>query len=85
LLAPASARYEVNNKQANIDPVTKQIEYAGKNGNSRALYNANWTQFELRIGFAWQPDSCIADANFGQITNVVSNPRLLQLSLKYEF
>ena len=33
--------YEVNNKMANINMQTKQIEYAGVDGNSRALYNAD--------------------------------------------
>jgi hypothetical protein len=47
--------YEVNNKMANIDIATKQIEYAGVNGNSRALYDANYTQFQPRLGFAYQP------------------------------
>jgi len=47
--------YEVNNKMANINMETKQIEYAGVDGNSRALYNPTWTQFQPRIGFAFQP------------------------------
>jgi hypothetical protein len=47
--------YEVNNKMANIDIATKTIEYAGKDGNSRALYNPTYTQFQPRVGFAYQP------------------------------
>ena len=35
--------YEVNNKMANINMQTKQIEYAGVDGNSRALYNSVWS------------------------------------------
>jgi hypothetical protein len=31
------------------------------------------------------PDAGVTDSNFGQITGVVSNPRSLQLSLKYLF
>ena len=46
--------YEVNNKEANVDIATKQIEYAGVNGASRALYNSTYTQFQPRIGFAYQ-------------------------------
>jgi Carboxypeptidase regulatory-like domain/TonB dependent receptor len=46
--------YEVNNKMANINMVTKQIEYAGMNGNSRALYDPVYTQFQPRFGFAYQ-------------------------------
>ena len=46
--------YEVNNKMANINMDTKQIEYAGVDGNSRALYNPVYTQFQPRFGFAYQ-------------------------------
>ena len=45
--------YEVNNKMANIDIATKQIQYAGVNGNSRALYNSTYNQFQPRVGFAY--------------------------------
>jgi Carboxypeptidase regulatory-like domain len=47
--------YEVNNKMANVNESTKQIEYAGVDGNSRALYNPTYTQFQPRVGFAYQP------------------------------
>jgi hypothetical protein len=47
--------FEVNNKMANVDIQTKQIEYAGVNGASRALYNPTYNQFQPRIGFAYQP------------------------------
>ena len=47
--------YEVNNKMANVNMVTKQIEYAGVDGNSRALYDPVYNQFQPRFGFAWQP------------------------------
>ncbi len=33
---------------------TKQIEYAGVNGASRALYDPTYTQFQPRVGFAYQ-------------------------------
>jgi hypothetical protein len=46
--------YEVNNKQANINMQTIQIEYAGQDGNSRALYDPTYTQFQPRVGFAYQ-------------------------------
>jgi carboxypeptidase family protein len=49
--------YEVNNKMANINIQTHQIEYAGVDGNSRALYDADYTQFQPRIGFAYEPTS----------------------------
>jgi hypothetical protein len=47
--------FEVNNKMANVNETTKQIEYAGVGGNSRALYNPTYTQFQPRVGFAYQP------------------------------
>lgn len=48
--------YEVNNQEANIDLRTGQELFAGKNGNSRALYKSYWKQFEPRLGFAWTPN-----------------------------
>ncbi|MBI2685740.1 MAG: TonB-dependent receptor [Acidobacteria bacterium] len=47
--------YEVNDLQANIDALTGKILLAGKNGNSRALYNPYYKQFMPRVGFAWTP------------------------------
>jgi len=47
--------FEVNNKEANLNLQTSQIEYAGVDGNSRALYNPVYTQFQPRIGFSYQP------------------------------
>jgi len=54
--------YEVNNKQLNVDisnPSTCTstsgcLEYAGKNGNSRALYKSFFGEVMPRFGFAWQ-------------------------------
>jgi hypothetical protein len=46
--------YEVNNKMANVNMQTKQIIYAGVNGNSRALYDPYYAQVQPRFGFAWQ-------------------------------
>ncbi|HEY6448078.1 MAG TPA: carboxypeptidase regulatory-like domain-containing protein [Acidobacteriaceae bacterium] len=50
---------ELNNRQDNLNLTTGQIEYAGKDGNSRSLYNSVYgvPAFEPRIGFAWSPDS----------------------------
>jgi hypothetical protein len=49
--------YEVNNKMANVNMQTLQIEYAGVDGNSRALYDPTYTQFQPRFGFAYQLQS----------------------------
>jgi hypothetical protein len=56
--------YEVNDKQANVtnsairhpNPLNGQnaIQYAGKNGASRALYDPYYWQFMPRVGFALQ-------------------------------
>lgn len=49
--------YEVADRQVNINTATGQLLYAGKNGNSRALYDPYYKQFEPRIGFAYNPTS----------------------------
>ena len=51
----ASPIYEVADRQVNINTYTGQLLYAGKDGNSRALYDPYYKQFEPRVGFAWNP------------------------------
>jgi len=48
---------ELNNLQDNLNLVTGAIEYAGVDGNSRALYNTVYglPDFQPRIGFNWMP------------------------------
>ena len=48
---------EANNKQANYNFATGNIDLAGQNGASRALYNGFYggRDFQPRIGFAWTP------------------------------
>jgi hypothetical protein len=48
---------EANNQQTNYNIQTGQIEYAGQNGNSRALYDGQYggKDFQPRLGFAWTP------------------------------
>jgi hypothetical protein len=48
---------ELNNRQDNLDLVTGAIEFAGQNGNSRALYNSEYglPAVQPRVGFAWSP------------------------------
>ncbi|HZQ53503.1 MAG TPA: carboxypeptidase regulatory-like domain-containing protein [Bryobacteraceae bacterium] len=48
---------EVHNRQANFDEITGQLEIAGQNGFSRALYNRynGITNFQPRIGLAYSP------------------------------
>ena len=47
--------YEVADRQVNINTYTGELLYAGKDGNSRALYKPYYKQFKPRIGFAWTP------------------------------
>jgi hypothetical protein len=49
--------YEVADRQVNIDRYTGALLYAGKDGNSRALYNSYWNQWQPRLGFAWTPNA----------------------------
>ena len=47
---------EVLDRQANFDAGTGKQRLAGKDGNSRALYEPYYKGFEPRLGFAWTPD-----------------------------
>ncbi|PYV15473.1 MAG: hypothetical protein DMG07_09695, partial [Acidobacteria bacterium] len=47
--------YEVLDRQANFALFSGQELFAGKDGNSRALYEPFRKGFEPRIGFAWTP------------------------------
>lgn len=46
---------EVKDRQANFDFVTGRELFAGRDGNSRALYRPYRKGFEPRVGFAWTP------------------------------
>jgi hypothetical protein len=48
--------YEVNNKQVNFNIYNGAVTFAGRNGASRALYNAYWGGFMPRVGFAFSPE-----------------------------
>jgi hypothetical protein len=49
--------YEVGNRMTNFNEITGQVELAGVNGNSRALYNQynGIANFLPRLGVAWTP------------------------------
>ena len=49
--------YEVDNRMTNFNEITGQIELAGVDGNSRALYNQynGIANFLPRVGAAWSP------------------------------
>ena len=48
---------ELNNRQDNLNLITGALEYAGVDGNSRALYNSVYglPDIQPRFGFAWSP------------------------------
>jgi hypothetical protein len=46
---------EVNDRQANFEPFSGKLLLAGKDGNSRALYQPYKKDFQPRIGFAYTP------------------------------
>jgi hypothetical protein len=74
--------YEVNNKEMNIDPDTMTRVFADKNGNSRALYDPTFTNFEPRFGFAYQADQRFVVRGGYGVTNYLegtgTNLRLTQ-------
>ncbi len=79
--------YEVNNKEANLNltpglSAADTIQYAGQNGNSRALYDPVYTNFMPRIGFAFQPQQRMVIRGGYGITNYLegtgANLRLTQ-------
>jgi len=49
--------YEINNRQSNFGLISGQLQLAGVDGNSRALYNGTYGRpaFQPRVGFAWSP------------------------------
>ena len=46
---------EVKDRQSNFEPFTGKLLLAGKDGNSRALYQPFKKDFQPRVGFAWTP------------------------------
>jgi Carboxypeptidase regulatory-like domain len=74
--------YEVNNKMANLNLQTGAIEYAGVDGNSRALYDPTWTNFMPRLGFAYSATPRLVVRGGYGITNYLegtgANLRLTQ-------
>ena len=61
--------YEVDNRMTNFGEYSGQIELAGVNGNSRALYNQynGIANFLPRVGLAWTPDEkTVIRAAFGR-------------------
>jgi hypothetical protein len=47
--------YDHRNLLSNFNPVTGNIDIAGTSGVPEAIWDANYRDFEPRIGFSWQP------------------------------
>ena len=80
--------YEVNNKESNLifgttnaQTSSQRIEYAGKNGASRALYDPTYTNFMPRVGFNYQPTpKLVVRGGFGITTYLEGTGANLRLT-----
>jgi hypothetical protein len=71
---------EKDDRQSNINLQTGQLELAGQNGNSRALYNAFYGGFEPRLGAAWTPnDKWVVRGGFGIVQYMEGTGKNLRL------
>ena len=71
---------EKDDRQINIDLATGKILEAGKNGASRALYDAYYGGFEPRVGFAWTPsESWVVRGAFGIVQYMEGTGKNLRL------
>jgi hypothetical protein len=72
---------EKDDRQSNIDLKTGQLLLAGKNGASRALYDAYYGGFEPRVGFAWTPtDKTVVRGGFGIVQYMEGTGKNLRLT-----
>ncbi|HEU4981153.1 MAG TPA: TonB-dependent receptor [Acidobacteriaceae bacterium] len=72
--------YEVKNKQSNVNLQTGELELAGQNGNSRALYKPVWTNFMPRLGFSYNPaQRWVVRGAFGSTTFLAGTGANLRL------
>lgn len=80
---------EVNDRQANYVMYTGELQLAGKNGNSRALYNPYYKGFEPRIGIAWTPErfnnKLVVRAGYGITQFMEGTGSNLRLPLNFPF
>jgi hypothetical protein len=71
---------EKDDRQSNIDLKTGNLLLAGKNGNSRALYDAYYGGWEPRVGFAWTPsDAWVVRGAYGIVQYMEGTGKNLRL------
>jgi hypothetical protein len=72
---------EKDDRQSNIDLRTGQLLLAGRDGNSRALYDAYYGGFEPRVGGAWTPnDQWVVRGAFGIVQYMEGTGKNLRLT-----
>ncbi|MGI8782979.1 MAG: carboxypeptidase regulatory-like domain-containing protein [Acidobacteriota bacterium] len=80
---------EVNDLQSNFDLKTGKQLFAGRDGNSRALYNPFYKGFEPRVGFAWSPGAfdgkLVVRAGYGIVQYMEGTGANLRLPLNPPF
>ena len=77
---------EKDDRQSNINLKTGQLMLAGKDGNSRALYDAYYGGFEPRVGFAWTPsDRWVLRGGFGIVQYMEGTGKNLRLTANPPF
>jgi hypothetical protein len=81
--------YEVHDRQSNFDITTGKQLFAGRDGNSRALYEPYYKGFEPRIGFAWTPkmfeEKLVVRAGYGITQYMEGTGSNLRLPLNAPF
>jgi hypothetical protein len=81
--------YEVKDRQSNYDITTGRQLFAGRDGNSRALYKPYRKGFEPRVGFAWTPgafdNKLVVRAGYGITQYMEGTGSNLRLPLNVPF
>ena len=77
-----SPMVEVDNRQTNFQFYTGAEQLAGQNGNSRALYNPYYADFQPRLGLAWRPKALGGKTVFRGAFTVSSNMEGMGVSLR---
>lgn len=80
---------EVKDRQSNFDLLTGRQLFAGRDGNSRALYEPYYKGFEPRVGFAWTPEAfdrkLVVRAGYGIVQFMEGTGSNLRLPLNPPF